>query len=217
MYASVLVSCLLVARAVGNPLQLLPRNPVVTTVQPGTTLSLGEAASKPLDGPVPVRPQPHADGSPTSGGVTLLTTINKWRAKYGVPGLAWSNTLVANVQKTEQDDHGYILQHELNPGSYAQVLAQGFNTALSCSAPDSPFELAYVGWLCEVPSGVLTNDNGVNQCDKAKNCLHMGYAQGEIGHWQILTNKDYRTIGCAFTNANPPQSFQGLWGCDLGF
>ncbi|KAL9584123.1 MAG: hypothetical protein Q9212_002309 [Teloschistes hypoglaucus] len=217
MYGSVLVSCLLIARAIGNPLQLLPRNPVVTTVQPGTTLSLAEAASRPLDRPVPVRPQPHADGSPTSGGVTLLTTINKWRAKYGVPGLAWSNTLVANVQKTEQDDHGYILQHELNPGSYAQVLAQGFNTALSCSAPDSPFELAYVGWLCEVPSGVLTNDNGVDQCDKAKNCLHMGYAQGQIGHWQILTNKDYRTIGCAFTNANPPQSFQGLWGCDLGF
>ncbi|KAL9597778.1 MAG: hypothetical protein Q9179_004150, partial [Wetmoreana sp. 5 TL-2023] len=115
---------------------------------------------------MPVRRQPLTDGSPTSDGVTLLTTINKWRVKYSVPELAWSTTLVANVQKTEKDDNGAQLIHELNPGSYAQVLAQGHNTAMSCTAPDSPFELAYVGWLCEVPSTVLTNDNGVNQCDK---------------------------------------------------
>ncbi|KAL8688922.1 MAG: hypothetical protein Q9218_005288 [Villophora microphyllina] len=215
MHHSLLVSSLLFAGAIANPVQLLPRT--VTAVPPGTTLSLGQPVSKPLDGPVPVRPAPLADGSPTSGGVTLLTTINKWRAKYAIPALTWSTTLVANVQKTENDDHGYMLNHELNPGTYAQVLAQGFNTALSCTAPDSPFELAYVGWLCEVPDTRLTNDNGVNQCDKASNCLHMSYG-GETGHWQILTNGAYKTIGCAFTAANPPQaSFQGLWGCDLGY
>ena len=211
MLKSLLASCLLITGTVGNPLQVGPRSPVVSAVSPGVTLSLGQPVSRPLDNPVPVRPRPLADGSPTSGGITLLTTINKWRTKFNVPSLTWSTALVANVQKTEQDDHGYHLNHELNPGSYAQVLAQGFNTAMTCTAPDSPFELAYVGWLCEVPSGVLTNDNGVNQCDKVKNCLHLRYSQGQIGHWQILTNKDYKTVGCAFTAAKPAQAgYEGL-------
>jgi hypothetical protein len=29
------------------------------------------------------------------------------------------------------------------------------------------------------------------------------------GHVDILTNKDYKTIGCA--------NFDGIWGCDVGY
>ena len=86
--------------------------------------------------------------SPTSGGVPIIDTINKWRGLYNIGTLTWSDQLVANAQKTGNDDGGLNENHELNPGSYAQVIAPS-----SLSFPeqnlegDTPFELTYVAFL----------------------------------------------------------------------
>ena len=178
-------------------------------------------ASHTLVPPV-TRPSPHADnvilfGPPTSDGVSILDTINKWRGLYNVNTLSWSDQLAANAQKTGDDNHGDTENHELNPGSFAQVItpgAQSFNNDLR---GDTPFELCFVGWLCEVPSDAELQ-SGTDQCALVKDVLNLFYSG--TGHHDILTSSSYQSIGCAFAqnpNAEAGSPYQGLWVCDLGF
>ena len=133
---------------------LTPRPHPITTstpVQPPTTSA--------APAPTPSAPGT-SDGSPLSGGVSLLTTINKYRKLYNINTLTWSAQLQANAQKTGNDDGGVNEVHELNPGSYAQVIAPGAQSfpASTNLEGDTPFELTFAAWLCEVATEyVLSN------------------------------------------------------------
>ncbi|KAL9100752.1 MAG: hypothetical protein Q9187_009327 [Circinaria calcarea] len=159
-----------------------------------------------------------SDGSPLSGGVSLLTTVNKYRQLYSLPKLSWSSVLTKNALKTGTDGGGVTQTHQLNPGSFAQVITPGMSTAVVDLGGDTPFELSYVAWLCEVSSDPQLSAGGVNQCDLVEKILHMRYSS--TGHYDILTSKKYTQIGCAFAR-NPGAAatsvYQGLWVCDLAF
>lgn len=126
-----------------------------------------------------------------SSGSGYMGIVNEWRGKLGMSTLTESDTLQANALKTVQDGNGQMV-HELNPGSFAQVLAPG-------SADE--FEKVFVGgWLCERPD--LSGLNGI--CST----MSQGWAyDGQTGHADILTSTSYSKIGCALAN--------GIWGCDL--
>ena len=156
-------------------------------------------------------------GPPTSGGVSLLTTINKWRKLYNKNTLTWSDKLAANARKTGVDDGGKNEKHELNPGSFAQVIAPGAQSYSKDLKGDTPFELSFVGWLCEVASDPQLK-KGTDQCALVKDVLNLVYSG--TGHHDILTSASYKSIGCAFTknpDAKAGSPYQGLWICDLGF
>ncbi|KAL9103939.1 MAG: hypothetical protein Q9187_008953 [Circinaria calcarea] len=159
-----------------------------------------------------------SDGSPLSGGISLLTTVNKYRQLYSLPTLSWSSVLTENALKTGTDGGGVTQTHQLNPGSFAQVITPGMSTAVVDLGGDTPFELSYVAWLCEVSSDSQLSAGGVNQCDLVEKVLHMRYSS--TGHYDILTSKKYTQIGCAFAR-NPGAAatsvYQGLWVCDLAF
>ena len=184
-----------------------PPPPSSTSAPPPPPASSASAATPPSSA---------SDGSPKSGDVSLLTTINKWRDAYKLHHLAWDSTLQANALKTGTDDKGVNENHELNPGSMAQVITPGLQTALPGKdmGGDTPFELAYVSWLCEVPTDPQLSST--NQCSIVKAIENMVYS--ETGHHDILNSPNYSKIGCAFA-ANPLASsgspYQGLWVCDL--
>lgn len=93
--------------------------------------------------------------------------------------------------KTVQASNGQMV-HQLNPGSFAQVLAPG---------KPNEFEKCFVGgWLCEKPS---LPGLGAAVCDAAS----QGWSYDGTGHADILTSPNYKKIGCA--------NYQGIWGCDL--
>ena len=157
-----------------------------------------------------------SDGSPLSAGVSYLTTINKWRSAYSLNTLKWSSKLAANAQKTGTDDGGVNENHELNSGSMAQVITPGQQVGVGDLEGESPFEIAYVGWLCEVPSDPELSANGVDQCALVKQVLNLYYT--ETGHHDILTSTSYSEIGCYFAPnpaANDKSEYQGLYVCDL--
>ncbi|KEF60732.1 uncharacterized protein A1O9_02293 [Exophiala aquamarina CBS 119918] len=139
----------------------------------------------------PATPAPSAPATPGGGG-DWLDIANKWRVAGGKPAFTESSTLVANAQKTADDSVGG-LQHQLNPGTMAQVLAPG---------DASDFETVYLGgWLCELP-----NSPGLDGiCASASNGWNH---EGQTGHAEILTG-DYKSIGCAFSSGT------GVWSCDL--
>lgn len=158
-----------------------------------------------------------SDGSPYSDGVHLLTTINKWRKIYKLPLLRWNHQLEINALKTGTDGAGQYQNHELNPGTMAQVITPGMNTKYGGDlGGDSPFELSYVAWLCESSSDPELKSDGKDQCQLVTDNLHMYYA--DKGHYNILNSKSYTHIGCAFAD-NPDSGndtpYQGLWVCDL--
>lgn len=194
------------------PTTTSPPPPPTTTTAPPPPPSSTSSSAAPSSSPS----APASDGSPQSGGVSMLSTVNKWRKAYSLSDLAWDSTLQGNAQKTGTDDKGVNENHELNPGSMAQVITPGLQTALAGKdmGGDSPFELAYVSWLCEVASDPqLANGN---QCGIVKNIESMVYS--DTGHHDILNSPSYSKIGCAFAAnslAASDSPYQGLWVCDL--
>lgn len=158
-----------------------------------------------------------SDGSPYSDGVHLLTTINKWRKTYNLPLLKWNHQLELNALKTGTDGAGYYQNHELNPGTMAQVITPGMSVKYGGDlGGDTPFELSYVAWLCESSSDPELKSDGKDQCKLVDQNLHMYYE--DKGHYEILTHKEYTDIGCAFAddpNKGNDTPYQGLWVCDL--
>lgn len=158
-----------------------------------------------------------SDGSPYSDGVHLLTTINKWRKIYKLPLLRWNHQLELNALKTATDGAGQYQNHELNPGTMAQVISPGMEVKYGGNlGGDTPFELSYVAWLCESSSDPELKSDGTDQCQLVDDNLHMHY--DDKGHYDILTSTSYTHIGCAFAD-NPDSGndtpYQGLWVCDL--
>jgi len=168
-----------------------------------TTYGYGGDAPAETSGPVswgapsqpaaaPATPAPSTAPATTGGSGDWFDIANKWRVAGGKPAFTQSSTLVANAQKTADDSVGG-LKHELNPGTFAQVLAPG---------DASNFESVYVGgWLCELPNS--PGLNGICSTESA------GWNHdGQTGHAEILTG-DYKSIGCALSTST------GVWSCDL--
>jgi uncharacterized protein YkwD len=128
---------------------------------------------------------------PVAPSTGYMTIVNKWRTKISMPELAHDPRLESNAMNTVLSSEG-AMTHKLNAGTMAQVLAPGNATN---------FEQVFVGgWLCEVDS--LPGLDGV--CSK----LSEGWAyNGQTGHAEILTSRDYSRIGCAF--------WTKIWSCDL--
>lgn len=158
------------------------------------------ASASPVYSQAPASPSPAKSASssaaPSASPVSsndgsYMSVVSEWRSKMGMSALIEDNTLQGNALKTAQDGNGQMV-HELNPGSFAQVLAPG---------DTSDFEKCFVGgWLCEVPS--LPGLDGI--CST----MSQGWAyNGETGHADILSSGSYTKIGCA--NA------KGIWACDL--
>jgi hypothetical protein len=145
---------------------------------------------KPTPTPTPTpTPAPAPAPEPATGG--YMDVVAKWRSQLGLKKLEFSSELESNALKVVIDGNG-VMRHELNPGTYGQVLAPG---------KDDEFERVFVGgWLCEMPS--LPGLDGV--CSK----FSQGWDyQGQTGHAEILTSPNYSKIGCS--------NRQGIWCCDL--
>jgi hypothetical protein len=161
-------------------------------------------------------PSSPSDGSPLSGGVSVLSTCNKFRDMYNLKGFKWSTQLASNAGKTGRLNNGVTENHSLFEGSFAQVITPGLNSDISGVNLQgfTPFEMAYLSWMCEVSS-----DSQISKmCPNMQSSMHMEYS--ETGHYDILTSASYSSIGCTFThnpNAASNSPYQGLWICDFAF
>lgn len=170
----------------------------------------------------PVHPTTDAaDGSPLSDGVSVLTTINKWRAIYDLPLLAWNRTLELNALKTGEDGHGVYQIHERFSGTQAQVIAPGGYVDYGGDLQgDTPFELSLMAWLCEFKDDPQLKSDGKDQCQILSDNMPIDF-EAKTGHHEILVgqiSKQFTMIGCGFTNdADFATNIaaQGLWICDL--
>lgn len=198
-----------------------PKTEITTSPPKPKSTTPPSTTPTPTPTPEPVA-QPQAstesDGSPTNGGQSILGTCNKWRKQYGLPTFKWDSQLEKNALKTGTDGRGQNQVHQLNQGTMGQVITPGMVEKYGGDlGGDTPFELSYVAWLCEVPSDKLKAD-GKDQCKLVKDNLHMYYS--DTGHYDILTSTSYSKIGCAFAD-NPDKDnntpYQGLWVCDLGY
>jgi uncharacterized protein YkwD len=229
VYDVTVVDVVDVVTVVGNP---PPKpTPVATPAGPkaagGSFLQGSDPAPSPAPAPAPTptpdtsSPDSSNDGSPLSGDTSILSIVNKFRGMYNLGHLAWDDQLVNNARKTGSDDRGVNEHHELNPGSYAQCITPGFETPSPDLDPDNitPFEMAYLGWMCESasdPQLSASNNGGVDLCAVQSKIMSIGSA--DKGHYDILVSPRYKTIGCAFV-ANPSSTtarWAGLWTCDLG-
>lgn len=127
----------------------------------------------------------------TGSNTGYMAIVAKYRAAGGLPAFTQSSKLEANARKTAADGNGQMV-HQLNPGTFGQVLAPG---------NANNFESVYVGgWLCERPG--LKGLNGI--C----NTMTKGWNHdGQTGHADILTDPKYKEIGCSLET--------GIWACDV--
>ncbi|KAL9608624.1 MAG: hypothetical protein Q9167_006567 [Letrouitia subvulpina] len=162
--------------------------------------------------------------NPTSGGVPLIDTVNKWRKAYGLVQLQWDARCSQNAKKTGADSNGLPSNqtHEIIPPTTSQVISPG-QSIRNGDYTQTPFELSYIGWLCEHPGGPLVQ-GGVDLCALQDRWLPLNPPpppEDPEGHFKILTGVDIsaglRFIGCAFTPSaeEGDKIYQGQWVCDL--
>lgn len=149
------------------------------------------AAVKATPTPAPEAAKAAPASPPSTNDGTYMSVVSQYRQKMGMSELSFSQQLQDNALKTVQSSSGQMV-HQLNPGSFAQVLAPG---------KANEFEKCFVGgWLCEKPS---LPGLGPAVCDAASK----GWSYDGTGHADILTSPTYKKIGCA--------NYQGIWSCDL--
>jgi len=149
------------------------------------------------------------DGAPLSGGVSILDTANKYRALMGYSSYEYNSTLAANSAKTNHDDGADVMTHELNPGSFAQCIAEVDNNAGADGL--SPFELTYLAWLCEIKDARIDS-----LCTQMLAATNMKIDYADPGHAQILRSTTYSQIGCNYLTSTQSQTnFAGMWTCDF--
>ena len=165
--------------------------------------------STPAPAPAPSPAAPAGDNAPTSGGKSILESANYFRKLQGYPPFEYSSQLEGNAAKTNKDDGGNSMTHELNDGSFAQCIAEGNDSTTSGSW--SPFDLIYLGWLCEIPEASLTD-----ACSAMEAATHMLVDTNDPGHAQILRTEGYTKMGCNYIVATEHQpNYEGLWTCDF--
>ncbi|KAL8996333.1 MAG: hypothetical protein Q9169_004133 [Polycauliona sp. 2 TL-2023] len=176
--------------------------------------------------PSETTPDESTSSTPANGETTstddnaMLAVINKWRTAYDIGTLTWSTAMVAGAAKTGKDNMAYFDGAKFVHGGSgsAEVMTPGGDSAGGEDLQGfSPFEVAYVSWLCEV------NEEPVSSaCAKASQVSPMNYedenGNRKTGHQEILVDDKYKQIGCAFTkDPNPDEGsfFTGLWICNL--
>jgi uncharacterized protein YkwD len=184
--------------------------------QPEPTPSAVETTTTTPDSSAPAPTPTSSSPGLVSGGKPAIDSINNYRSKAGLPLMKWDDTLAANALKTGNDAGGKSLVHELNPGSFGQVLVYGFDDADKCTKDTkswTPFEIFFLSWLCERPDDAALG--GV--CQQIADIGHIN-SGGQTGHHDILASKSYSKIGCAFArdpSAAKCDSFPGVWACDV--
>lgn len=149
------------------------------------------------------------DGAPLSGGVSILETANKYRAMMGYSAFTYSSTLAGNSAKTNADNGANIMKHELNDGSFAQCIAEVDNNSGSNGL--SPFELTYLGWLCEIQDAKIAT-----VCKEMLAATNMQIDYSDPGHAEILRSPSYSQIGCNYLTATEHHdNYAGMWTCDF--
>lgn len=124
-----------------------------------------------------------------------MDIVGDWRWRMGLYQLQYSAEMEANARKTVIDSNGQMI-HQLNPGTFAQVLAPGG------PSDDDFWRVLVGGWLCELPD--LPGMNGI--CAEAS----QGWVyDGQTAHAEIMRTTELQTIGCA--------QYAGIWSCDLGY
>ena len=165
-----------------------------------------------------------ASTSASSGSASndMLAVINKWRGKYGLNDLTWNEEMVQNSAQVGENGGGVKQIHTLIPNTaMGQVITPGqINPVPADQDGYSPFEVAYIGWLCEVstdPQLQASENDGVDVCGLVQKVLNMDYT--ETAHHDILVSPAYNSAGCAYTaNPNADQetaTYQGLYVCGL--
>ncbi|KAF2706220.1 hypothetical protein K504DRAFT_341301, partial [Pleomassaria siparia CBS 279.74] len=163
--------------------------PVVTSEAPAPVVSTTSEAPAPVVTSTPTSTSAAPAATATASG--YMAIVDEWCVKLGRSKFNVNPTLVANALKTAVDGNGQMV-HELNPGSYGQVLAPG--------TPDDFLHVFVGGWLCERPA--LPGLDGI--CTTQS----VGWTyEGQTGHADIIMNADYHSIGCANSG--------GIWACDF--
>ncbi len=111
----------------------------------------------------------------------------------------------------EEKDPNKLLVHALYQGSSAQVEAVGLDAALDKNGL-TPFERAFVGWLCEIPTSNLPC-----QCmDPSKydiSCDQNIDSKHKTDHAEIIKS-DRNQIGCYYLEPQGDIKV-GVWTCDF--
>lgn len=217
-----------------------PPPPPTTTavvVPPPAPTTNAQPAPSPSSNPVAgacaaYNPNPDFNTPLVSCGVSILDTINKWRVAYGKPQLAWASNLAEAAWTTlTQNGGGPKMEHLLSHGSYGEIISPGYwNTATlddpSATEGESPFEVALMGWLCEVksdPQLQASGFTGKNQCGiVAQTTFISGSANPNepTGHHDIFISDTYKTVACGYMQsqtAGQPSQWAGQWVCEFGF
>ena len=200
-----------------------------TTTSPAAAANTGGFLEHPNPAPAPApnpAPAPAPAPAPVSSGPvsgdSYLPIVNKWRQKYNLNQLTYNEALLSNAQQVGADGGGVNEVHQLIPGvAMGQVITPAqTNSVPSNQQGYSPFEIAYMAWLCEVPSDPqlqASANDGVDVCSLVQSVLHMEYS--DTGHHDILVSSSYKSIACAFSaNPNADQAtatYQGLEVCNL--
>lgn len=184
----------------------VPATVVVSTTPVAASVPVQTQATAPASGSTSSGGS--GDGSPMSGSKSYLTSANYFRQLQGFNKFVYDDTLQSNSVKTGIDNGGNQMKHELNAGSFAQCIAEG--DATSGSGDLSPFDMIYLGWLCEIPQANLGD-----MCLTMTNTVHMNITAGDVGHANILRTASYTKMGCSFQTATEPQNYVGQWTCDF--
>jgi len=127
-------------------------------------------------------------GTPSKG---YMDVVSEWRAKLDMEALIHDPELETNAMDTVVAGNG-SRTHKLNPGTFGQVIAPGKLDTFS--------DVFVGGWLCEIPDLPGLGDTCASQS--------AGWMyNGQTGHAEILTSKEYSRIGCAL--------YANVWCCDL--
>jgi len=167
----------------------VPAEPTPTPEAPKPTPPPVYEQPKPEPTPEPT-PEPAPEPAPPASNTGYMAIVSEYRQKLGLKPLTQSSKLEANSLKCLQSSPG-TMSHQLNAGTYGQVLAPISSMA--------DFKHAFVGgWLCEISSLLPDCGQGASE--------GWNYA-GQTGHAEILTSPNYSEIGCSFSD--------GIVGCDL--
>ena len=199
--------------------------PAADPSTPADTGSGSATGTGPVPGPsnIDTAGSPTWSTSPNSMGKSILGTANYWRNTWNssLGPFEWDDTLAGNARSTavdpivtvdgkvENEGGANQMNHDLNPGSMAQCINEGDGTTIDDGL--TPFEQAWLGWLCERP------DNNI-PCDKISETGHYATdsttGQPDTGHADIIRGS-YTKIGCYYQDGTDHPSFVGMWTCDF--
>ena len=153
---------------------------------------------------------------PRDGIPQALEVINKWRGIYKLPLMDWVEDLADNAYNTAKADGGVTQDHDLPPYNGAlkvgQVIAPGNSAHLPSYGALSPFEVAYLSWLCEVS----TDPEIAGVCPQAVAANRVRYCTSCTSHHDLLLDPAFVHIGCGFfqnPTAPPGSTWNGIYVC----